>query len=260
MATTQAMEEQQASNQAAYAAANNVSPGKSSGAYTRDLVGNTNIYGVVSGNYDAKGHASVGAGTASGAAAGAYAGSLVMPGIGTAIGAAVGAAVGAISSAVGYGHYKAAKAKKKMYKAYYNAAQATLQEREQNAQFDQYLNMIRQARIARAGTATGVTTAGLETSSLSTSALSSIGAQSQYSMQYTANDQRLIKQYEEYMTRAKSAAAKYQANMSVAQGATQLGFVAAGTAVGGMVGGPQGARMGMQVGGSVGNIATSFMQ
>lgn len=238
MATTRAMEEQQASNQAAYKAADNTRNGKSSGAYTRDLAkdsliitagnmilpGAGTVYGLVSGDVDVKGQVSVGAGTASGAAAGAYAGSLVMPGVGTAIGAAVGAAVGAISSAVGYGHYKAAKAKKKMYKAYYNAAQATLQEREMNAQFDNYLNMVRQARIARAGTLAGATSANITTSSLSTSALSSIGAQSQYSMQYTANDQRLIKQYEEYMTRAKSAAAKYQANMSVAQGATQLGF------------------------------------
>lgn len=274
MATTRAMEEQQASNQAAYSAADNVRNGKSSGEYTRDLAkdsliitaGNTLLpgagtaYGLVSGDVDVKGQVSVGAGTASGAAAGAYAGSLVMPGIGTAIGAAVGAAVGAISSAVGYGHYKAAKAKKKMYKAYYNAAQATLQEREQNAQYDNYVNMVRQARIARAGTATGITTAGLETSSLGTSALSSIGSQSQYSMQYTANDQRLIKQYEEYMTRAKSAAIKYQSNLSVAQGLTQFGFQAAGAAVGGFTGGPKGAQMGMQVGGSVGNLATSFMQ
>lgn len=252
MATTQAMEEQQASNEAAYAAADNVSPGKSSGAYTRDLVRDSSLYGVVSGNFDVKGRATIGSGAATGAAVG----SLVMPGIGT----AVGAAVGAIVSAVGYGHYKAAKAKKKMYKAYYNAAQATLQEREQNAQFDNYLNMIRQARIARAGTATGITTAGLETSSLSTSALSSIGSQSQYSMQFTANDQRLIKQYEEYMTRAKSAAAKYQSNMSVAQGLTQFGFQAAGATAGFMAGGPQGAMTGMQVGGSVGNMATSFMQ
>lgn len=244
MATTQAMEEQQASNEAAYSAADNVEQAKSAYGNAKGAIAGLGSSGALGAGGLALTQTSASGATALAAAAG---------------GAVIGLAA-ATAGAYLYGKYKTAKQKKKMYKAYYNAAQATLQEREMNAQYDNYLNMIRQARIARAGTATGITTAGLETSSLGTSALSSIGSQSQYSMQYTANDQRLIKQYEDYMTRAKSAAAKYQANMSVVTGVTQLGFMAAGAAVGGIAGGAKGAQLGMQVGGSVGNIATGFMQ
>lgn len=216
MATTQAMEEQQASNEAAYSAADNVKQAK---------------------NYAGK-YAGYGAAL-----------SLAMPGLGTLAAAAVGYTIG---------KWKTAKQKKKMYKAYYNAAQATLQEREQNAQYDNYLNMIRQARIARAGTLASATSANLMTSSLSTSALSSIGAQSQYSMQYTANDQRLIKQYEDYMTKAKSAAAKYQANMSVVNAAIKIPLTVGGAVVGGTFAGPTGAVAGAQLGSAAGKTITDL--
>lgn len=137
------------------------------------------------------------------AAAGAAIGSIV-PGVGTAIGAAVGGIVGSV-----VGGKKAKKAAKK--------AAAIQREREQNAQDATYLQMIRQARMARSGSLAASTAYGLSSSSLTSSALSSIGSQSQYSVQYTANDQRLVEKYNYYMRKAGKYAKAAQVSLATGQ-------------------------------------------
>ena len=154
------------------------------------------------------------------------------------IGAAVGAAVGGIAGSLGLGN------KGKKYK---KRAQAVQKEREGNAQEADYLQLIRQARMARSGSLAAATTYGLATSSLSSSALSSIGSQSQYSVQYTANDQRLVELYNKYMKKAGSYAKAAQTTLTAVQltsmalgagaafssaGAAAISAVNAGTTVG----------------------------
>jgi len=175
------------------------------------------------------GAGAVAGGAASGAAIGAAATSWSGPG--ALIGAAVGAAVGGIAGALGLGH------KGKKYK---KLAQAIQKEREGNAQEAYYLQLIRQARMARSGSLAASTTYGLATSSLASSALSSIGSQSQYSVQYTANDQRLVQLYNKYMKKAGSYAKAAQTTMATGQLTSMafgLGaaFVGAGAAAGSAV-------------------------
>lgn len=118
-------------------------------------------------------------------------------------GAIIGGTVGAITG--GIVGSKARKAKK-----YARKAVKVQQERESNAQDAQYLAMVRQARLARAGSLAASASYGIDTSSLATSALSSIGSQSQYSIQYTANDQRLLERYKYYMKKAGQRAKQSQ--------------------------------------------------
>lgn len=169
-----------------------------------------------------KGAAYVGTGAAIGS---------IIPGVGTAIGAAVGAAVGGIVGALDIGSSAKKRAKK---------ARAIIREREQNQQEASYLQMIRQARIARAGSLAASTTYGISSSSLATSALSSIGSQSQYSVQYTANDQRLLQLYNRYMKQAGDYAKAAQTTLATGQlvstvftlGGAFAGASAASTAAG----------------------------
>lgn len=170
---------------------------------------------------------SVGAGAAAGAAIGS-----VVPGVGTVVGASIGAALGGIAGSIGLGK----KAKKNAKRA-----QAVQREREQNAQQATYLQMIRQARMARSGSLAASTAYGLASSSLATSALSSIGSQSQYSVQYTANDQRLVELYNHYMKKAGSYAKSAQTTLAAGQLAsmalgTYAAFAGAGAAAGTAVG------------------------
>lgn len=110
-------------------------------------------------------------------------------------GAIVGAIVGGTIGAFGGG--KASSAKKAAKRAAW-----IQQRRERNAEDAQYLAMIRQARLARSGSLAASASYGISTSSLATSALSSIGSQSQYSVQYTANDERLLAKYKFYAKKA----------------------------------------------------------
>lgn len=163
-------------------------------------------------------------GTTQGAIQGARAGSVFGP-----AGAAVGLVVG---GAMGFAKGKAAKKAKK----YARRATEIQQERESDQQKDTMLQQVRQARVARASSLAGSTYAGISTSSLSTSALSSIGSQSQYSMQYLANDTRLVKLYNNYMAKAGRATERAQAIGSVMQIASNLtamgGSVASGISAG----------------------------
>lgn len=143
-----------------------------------------------------------------GAAAGAAIGTAVAPGIGTLIGGAIGAAVGGIGGALGLGN----KAKK-----YQKKARAVQKEREGNAQAEQYLQMVRQARQYRAGSLAAATYSDIATSSLTTSALSSIGSQSQHNVQFTANDERLITLYNKYMKKAGAYAKAAKTTMTAGQ-------------------------------------------
>ena len=144
---------------------------------------------------------------AGGAATGAAIGS-VIPGVGTLVGAAVGSAVGGIAGSLGLGN----KAKK-----YARRARRVQRERESNAQEATFLQMIREARLARAGSLSATANYGISSSSLATSALSSIGSQSQYSVQYTANDQRLINLYNKYMKKAGSYAKAAKTTLATGQ-------------------------------------------
>jgi len=159
--------------------------------------------------------------------AGAAIGSII-PGVGTAVGAGIGAAIGGIAGSIGLGK-KAKKSAKK--------ARQVQQEREQNAQNATYLQMIRQARLARSGSLAASTAYGLASSSLATSALSSIGSQSQYSVQYTANDQRLVQLYNRYMKKAGDYAKAAQTTLAAGQLASLAIPLGAGIIGAGMAGG-----------------------
>lgn len=140
----------------------------------------------------------IGLGIGTGAAQGAAAGS-VFGGWGAAIGGVIGGIGGF------FGGSKAKKAKKYMKKA--NAVQ---KEREQNAVEAQYLQMLREARMQRAGSLAASTNLGISTSSLSTSALSSIGSQAQYNVQFLGEDRRLFSLYAKYMEKAGQAVDMYK--------------------------------------------------
>lgn len=157
-----------------------------------------------------------------GAAAGAAIGTAIAPGVGTLIGGAIGGVVGGIAGSIGLGKKGKKKAKQ---------ARRIQQEREQNAQNATYLQMIRNARLNRAGSLAASTAYGLSSSSLATSALSSIGSQSQYSVQYTANDQRLVGLYNRYMKKAGDYAKAAQTTLAAGQ-MTGLVLGAAGIAAG----------------------------
>lgn len=161
---------------------------------------------------NALGLGTVGSGAATGAAIGS-----IIPGVGTLIGGAIGGVVGGIAGSIGLGKKGKKKAKQ---------ARRIQQLREQNAQDATYLQMIRTARMARSGSLAASTVYGLASSSLATSALSSIGSQSQYSIQYTANDQRLVSLYNRYMKKAGDYAKAAQTTLA----AGQLTGLALGTA------------------------------
>ena len=166
----------------------------------------------------------VGGGAATGAAIGAALTSWSGPG--ALIGASVGSAIGGIAGSIGIGN----KAKK-----YAKKARRVQQERERNAQDAAYLQLIREARFARSGSLAASTTYGLATSSLATSALSSIGSQSHYSVQYTANDQRLVQLYNRYMKKAGGYAKAAQTTLATGQLAS-LAFGIGGVASGAFAG------------------------
>ena len=97
--------------------------------------------------------------------------------------------------------------------------------------------MIRQARLARSGSLAASTAYGLASSSLATSALSSIGSQSQYSVQYTANDQRLVQLYNRYMKKAGDYAKAAQTTLAAGQLASIAIPIGASIIGAGMAGG-----------------------
>lgn len=161
-------------------------------------------------------------GAATGAAAGAAIGTAIAPGIGTAVGAGIGLFVGATIGSITGGMGAKKKAKK-----YAKLAQQVQREREQNALEDQYLQQIRQARMARSASLASAATYNLSSSSLTTAALSSIGSQSQYNIQYMAEDERLFELYTMYMQKAGKASDIYKNTMATGQTLSQLGLVTA---------------------------------
>lgn len=145
-------------------------------------------------------------GATAGASTGATVGAAGGP-FGAGVGALVGGAIGAIGGFLG--GRKAKKAKK-----YLQKASAIQSQREANSVADQYRQMLRTARVARAGSLAASLSSGIETSSLSTSALSSIGSQAQYNVQFLAEDRRLFSIYKRYMEKAGQLANDYQNIMS----------------------------------------------
>lgn len=137
--------------------------------------------------------------TLSGVTSGAAAGAAFGPwgaGIGAVIGGALGIAAG----------NKANKAKKNLQRA-----TAVQTEREQNAVEAQYRQLLREARIRRAGSLAASVASGISTSSLTTSALSSIGSQGKYNVDYLSEDRRLYSLYRSYMEKAGQQVNDYQA-------------------------------------------------
>lgn len=133
-------------------------------------------------------------GALSGAVAGAALGS-VIPGVGTLVGAAVGFVGGLFSGGLSGGR----KAKEKYYK---KLAAQVQQQREANSTYNQYLQMVRQTRIANAQSVATAATSGLEYSSAFYGAAGGIKSQSAYSVQYLAEDRRLQELYAKYMRKA----------------------------------------------------------
>lgn len=134
---------------------------------------------------------------ASGAAVGAAIGSVV-PVLGTAVGAVLGGAVGGIFG--GFGGSASAKAKK-----YARLAAQVQQQREANKDYNNFLQMIRQQRLARAATESMSVASGTEMSSKTAGAISGQQSQTAYSIQFLAEDRRLQALYESYMRRAGKA-------------------------------------------------------
>ena len=167
--------------------------------------------------------AGAGVGIAAGAATGAAMGSVV-PGIGTAIGAVVGATVGIVSGAF------TGKSKKKA-KRYARLANQVQQQREANRDYEQFLQMVRQQRLARASTLSQAVAAGLSDASAVSGAVSGQQSQTAHGINYLAEDRRLQELYLSYMNRAGVAAsvAKDQtalfnslSNLAVSFGTTMI--------------------------------------
>lgn len=160
---------------------------------------------------------------ATGAATGAAIGSVV-PGIGTAVGAAVGAVVGAVYGGIagGFSGGKAKKAKK-----YAKMAAAVKREREENAIYDQYLQYIRNVRVARSEALLGAVASNAVGSSASQGGLAGIGSQAAYTIQYTAEDKRLNDLYNAYLKLANKNAKKAEDIMEIKEG-VDMGVAAVG--------------------------------
>lgn len=176
------------------------------------------------------------------AAAGAAIGTMIVPGIGTAIGGAIGSLVGGIASAF-HSSNKAEKYQKK--------AESVQRQREANVQADKYLQMIREARITRATSLASGTYAGMTTGSVLSDALSSIGSQSMYTVQFSANDERLVELYNRYMKKAGAYANAASNTMSAAKlTASAIGtiYMAAGSLAGAAAAKPVGDFSTMTVG------------
>jgi gas vesicle protein len=136
---------------------------------------------------------------ASGATAGATLGTAIMPGWGTAIGAAIGAVVGGIAGAF-------SGSSKKKAKRYQKLAAKVQQEREANRDYEQFLQMIRQQRIARATTMSQAVSLGIEESTALQGAVSGQQSQTAHGINYLAEDRRLQELYNSYMKSAGKAA------------------------------------------------------
>lgn len=137
--------------------------------------------------------------TLSGVTSGAAAGATFGP-WGAAAGAVIGGTLGIAAG------NKANKAKKNLQRA-----TAIQTEREQNAVEAQYRQLLREARISRAGSLSASVASGISTSSLATSALSSIGSQGKYNIDYLSEDRRLYSLYRRYMEKAGQQVNDYQA-------------------------------------------------
>ena len=133
-------------------------------------------------------------GAAAGAATGAAAGSVV-PGLGTAIGAIIGAGVGIIAGAF-------SGSKQKKSKKYQKLAAQVQQQREDNQDYEKFLQLVRQQRIARASTLSQAVASGLDYSSAVSGAVSGQQSQTAHGINYLAEDRRLQELYLSYMSRA----------------------------------------------------------
>lgn len=134
-----------------------------------------------------------------GAAAGAALGTSIMPGWGTAIGAVIGGIVGGIEGA-----FEGAKVRKS--KKYQKLAAQVQQQRERNQDYEKFLQLVRQQRIARASTLSQAVASGLDYSSAVSGAVSGQQSQTAHGINYLAEDRRLQELYLSYMNKAGKAA------------------------------------------------------
>ena len=142
-------------------------------------------------------------GAVSGAATGASAGASV----GGPVGAIIGGIVGAIGGGILGGLSGSNKAKAK---AYQRLAQRVQQQREANKDYNTFLQMIRQQRLARASTLAEAVATGTEMTSKTAGTVSGQQAQTAYGIQYLAEDRRLQSIYESYMRSAGKKASLAQ--------------------------------------------------
>lgn len=157
------------------------------------------------GTYGAAQGASIGlmGGMAAGMATGAAAGSVV-PVVGTAIGAIVGGLIGTVGGV--FSGKKKSKAKK-----YSRLAAQIQQQRENNRDYENFLQLVRKQRIARASTLAQAVAANLPTNTSAVGgAISGQQSQTAHSINYLAEDKRLQELYLSYLKRAN-------VNTSVAQ-------------------------------------------
>ena len=165
---------------------------------------------------------------ASGAATGAAAGSLGGP-IGAIIGGVIGGTLGAVSGA--FRGNKQRKAKR-----YQKKAAAIQQQREANQDYNTFLQLIRQQRIARAASLAEAVATGTERTSKTAGTVSGQQSQTAYSINYLAEDRRLQSLYASYLRAAGKAqsieqdlSALWSSVLSVAQPFAQAGIKQLGT-------------------------------
>lgn len=127
--------------------------------------------------------------------------------VGGPVGAIIGGAIGIIGGGILGGRSGSEKAKAKRYQLL--AAQVQ-QQREANKDYNSFLQMIRQQRIARAATLSTSVASGTEMTSKTAGAVSGQQAQTAYSIQYLAEDRRLQTLYDNYMRKAGRAASTAQ--------------------------------------------------
>lgn len=158
-------------------------------SYTKKQGPSSSVYGAKGGAMSAL------SGGISGAIAGAE--------VGGAIGAVIGGAIGAIGGVVFGFKSGAAKARARRYQ---RLAEKVQQQREANKDYNTFLQLIRQQRIARASTLSQSVATGTEMSSKTAGAISGQQSQTAYGVQYLAEDRRLQTLYANYMKRAGKAA------------------------------------------------------
>lgn len=174
--------------------------------------------------------------------------------VGGPIGAVIGGVAGAVAGAFSGASFGRKKAKAKRYQRLALEAQ---KDRQENSAYMEYLQQIRQARMARAKSLQAAVNSGVGSSSLASGALSSISSQLALNTQYTAEDFRLVSEYNKYMRLAQknvNAVSKAQTGLNMFN--TVVGMVGAAS-LAGSAGAGAGAGAGVEAGVEAGAAGTT---